>query len=143
MFKTIKNIFIGILIGIFLSGLLWFFTGKNNFKPILTTSAAISENNGRIESVGNSLTIRLDTIEETITNISDTSKELESGIGTFNETSERLDEESKSLEWGLEEANGRIEIGEERHGLIVGIVSELRSLNEDFYRATRKGTVKN
>lgn len=134
----LKNIFYGILIGCICISALWFFAGRFNSKPILATAEAISENHRRIESVGNTLTERFNRMEFSASRIGESSKTITSGADNLIGTGEDLKGEFGKFESGLRELAGGVETGERRLGRIVGLVSRLRDVNEDFWRANQK-----
>lgn len=139
----LKNMFYGFLIGCVCVGLFWFFAGRINNKPILTTAEAISENHRRIESISNSISERFDRMELSVTRISESSKTITSGADNLIGTSEDLKREFENFESGLGRLAGSVKIGEVRFGKIVGYVSRLRSLNEDFWRTNKNYRAEN
>ncbi len=128
----LKGIGIGILIGLFASGLLWFFTGRARLGPILETSEAIRTEIRTAQSFGDTLSDRFDGMGDTVTGLSDRGTTIETGSNRISDTSRDLVKRSTTFERGLRSISDSVQTVEGRFGLIVGIVGELRDITEDF-----------
>lgn len=132
MFKTI---FYTSLVVSFCLGLLWFFTGRVDLKPIQYTASQVSESNRKAQSIGNSIAARLDGISERATNISESSKSIKSGSEELVNSSRDSIEASRILSEGIESLNSRFDTSERRSRSIVSILGAFRKLNEEFREA--------
>ena len=136
----VKSLFIGILVGLFICGIGWFFLGRNNLGSIQAIAKEISDSNKQSKRAGDTLRSRYDNLAGTITRLDTQSTELRTsgyglsdGIGDFSD-------KAKKLGSGISNTKTAVDRIERRNRQIVSIVGELRKVNESFYERVEKNT---
>jgi len=122
----------GMLTGIILVGLIWFFIGRVQLRPILDTTEAIRTEIKSAQSIGSDVSEGHNGMERTVASLSTRSETIESGATGVVKRSNELTERSNTIEEGLSSISESVRSGEKRYGLIVGVVGQLRDITETF-----------
>jgi len=140
VFKTFAY---GFFTGVIIIAFLWFFVGRLQLAPLLDTTAEIRIENKRAESIGNSISEGLNRMELTVASLDQRGNTIESGSDSISNRSESLIERSSAIETGLTDFGDSVREADKRNGRIVGIVGQLRDINEEFRETIESSNMEN
>lgn len=133
----------GILVGIFISGLLWFFTGRLILESIEDTANEIRTENETAQQIGSDVTTGHNSMERTTTRLITRSETIEDRAGGIVTGSESSIIRFEGIENGVENFSDSVRGHEKRYGLVVGVVGEIRDISEEIREAIEELEMEN
>jgi len=125
----------GILVGLFIAGLIWFFAGRLILEPIEITAAEIRAENKTAQQIGSDVATGHYSMEQTTTKLTERGEAIENRATGIVTRSEGSIIRFEGIETGVEDFSDSVRGHERRYGLVVGVVGEIRDISEQIREA--------